>query len=73
MEFAIKAQSKQQQIVFSFQGAFASPTFGHYEAMRIFARKMLEQYPDAEIITQIASLNIIKKMELFYYTCLFIF
>jgi len=38
-----------QPVVFSFQGAFASPTHGHFVAMIIFANKMLEEYPGAQI------------------------
>jgi nicotinic acid mononucleotide adenylyltransferase len=38
------------KMVFSFQGAFAPPTYGHYVAMRIFANKMLIHYPNHEIV-----------------------
>jgi nicotinic acid mononucleotide adenylyltransferase len=36
-------------IVFSFQGAFGPPTLGHYTAMKLYARKVLEDYPEDTI------------------------
>jgi len=39
----------QPPIVFSFQGAFGPPTLGHYTAMKLYAKKVLEDYPDTTI------------------------
>jgi len=39
----------QPPIVFSFQGAFGPPTLGHYTAMKLYARKVLEDYPEQTI------------------------
>ena len=36
-------------IVFSFQGAFASPHYGHYKSMFFFAKKLLDDYPNSNI------------------------
>ena len=36
--------SSENNIVFSFQGAFGPPTWGHYTSMKLFARAVLEDY-----------------------------
>lgn len=37
--------SRQPTVVFSFQGAFGPPTLGHYTAMKLYAEKVLQDYP----------------------------
>jgi hypothetical protein len=46
---AVARQRVEEPVVFSFQGAFASPTCGHLNAIFFFAIQMLEKYPDVEI------------------------
>ena len=48
MELSQKSmnQSRQPTVVFSFQGAFGPPTLGHYTAMKLYAEKVLQDYPD---------------------------
>lgn len=41
--------SSENNIVFSFQGAFGPPTWGHYMSMKLFARAVLEDYPTGKI------------------------
>jgi nicotinic acid mononucleotide adenylyltransferase len=41
---------KNIDVVFSFQGAFGPPTFGHYISMKLFAEQVLKDYPDEKTI-----------------------
>jgi nicotinic acid mononucleotide adenylyltransferase len=42
--------SSDNNIVFSFQGAFGPPTWGHYMSMKLFAIAVLSDYSDRNII-----------------------
>jgi nicotinic acid mononucleotide adenylyltransferase len=42
-------ETSPENVVFSFQGAFGPPTFGHYISMKLFAEQVLKDYPDATI------------------------
>jgi len=37
-------------VVFSYQGAFGPPTFGHFKSMEMFAKKILIDYRDKKIL-----------------------
>ena len=51
MEFLNKPSSENvENVVFSFQGAFGPPTFGHYISMKLFAEQVLNDYPNAKNI-----------------------
>ena len=41
--------SSENNIVFSFQGAFGPPTWGHYTSMKLFAIAVLKDYPSSKI------------------------
>ena len=41
--------SSDNNIVFSFQGAFGPPTWGHYTSMKLFANAVLEDYSGSNI------------------------
>lgn len=41
--------SSDNNIIFSFQGAFGPPTLGHYISMKLFAKEVLSDYPDGKI------------------------
>lgn len=47
---AIKFEPSDKVVIFSFQGAFGPPTYGHYIAMMHFANKVLEDYPGYKIV-----------------------
>jgi len=42
-----------ENIIFSYQGAFGPPTFGHYVAMREYAKQILIDYPNSANITML--------------------
>jgi len=46
-------ESSNPSVTFSFQGAFGPPTLGHYTAMKLYARKVLLDYPGAERINML--------------------
>ena len=37
-------------VIFSFQGAFGPPSWGHYTAMKLYARQVLINYPNTNIL-----------------------
>jgi nicotinic acid mononucleotide adenylyltransferase len=41
-----EAQPPKKEVVFTFQGAFGPPTYGHYMSMKKFAEKISRDYPD---------------------------
>jgi nicotinic acid mononucleotide adenylyltransferase len=43
------AATTTPSIVFSFQGAFGPPTYGHYMSMKNFAQKISHDYPDNQV------------------------
>jgi nicotinic acid mononucleotide adenylyltransferase len=43
-------ETSPENVVFSFQGAFGPPTFGHYISMKLFAEQVLNDYPNAKNI-----------------------
>jgi nicotinic acid mononucleotide adenylyltransferase len=48
--FGENPPEKVENVVFSFQGAFGPPTFGHYISMKLFAEQVLKDYPRAKNI-----------------------
>ena len=40
-----------EQIVFSYQGAFGPPTYGHYKSMETFIKQILEDYNESQHYT----------------------
>jgi len=41
--------SIEQKVIFSFQGAFGPPTWGHCVSMFLFANNVLDNYPNSDI------------------------
>jgi nicotinic acid mononucleotide adenylyltransferase len=46
---AAAEQPPNKQVVFTFQGAFGPPTYGHFMSMKNFATKISEDYPDNHV------------------------
>jgi nicotinic acid mononucleotide adenylyltransferase len=49
----IDARGYEGPIVFSYQGAFGPPTYGHYVAMKLMALQVCKDYPKASQITML--------------------
>ena len=41
----MEGQDNRKKVIFTYQGAFGPPTFGHYKCMEIFTKKVMEDYP----------------------------
>ena len=46
----LSALPNEKTVIFSFQGAFGPPSLGHYTAMKLYARQVLINYPDTNIL-----------------------
>jgi len=46
----LTANPNEKHVIFSFQGAFGPPTLGHYTAMKLYARQVLLDYTDYNIL-----------------------
>ena len=44
------AATPSYDVVFSYQGAFGPPTYGHYKSMEAFAQKLNTDFPDEKIL-----------------------
>jgi nicotinic acid mononucleotide adenylyltransferase len=42
---AMEATGSRKRVVFTFQGAFGPPTYGHYMSMKNFAKQISQDYP----------------------------
>ena len=47
---ALISDTYEKVVIFSFQGAFGPPTYGHYTAMMHFAHQVLADYPGYKIV-----------------------